>query len=103
MEIGTPDDTTAVKLMIEIGGSLFVVKERGIYQVKLADEIDPGRSNANIPNVQQRVIPYGTSNDIVARTLLTAGQLPKSSYLDQSIDHKQERPGGDGSNAPEPR
>jgi hypothetical protein len=89
MEIGTPNDPSAIKLAFEIGGSLYVIKQRGIYQIKLADEIDPDRTNATIPNVQQPVLAYGADSEIVARTLLTAHQLFNASYLARSIDHKE--------------
>jgi hypothetical protein len=43
MEIGTPDDQSAITAIFPIGDDLFAVKERGIYEVRLADRIDPIR------------------------------------------------------------
>src|SRR5262249_48672961 len=45
MEIGVPDDQSAITAIFPIGDDLYVVKERGIYEVKLADRIDPNRTN----------------------------------------------------------
>jgi hypothetical protein len=44
MEIGPPDDQSAITAMFPIGDDLYVVKERGVYEVKLADRIDPNRN-----------------------------------------------------------
>ena len=89
MDIGTPDDPSVIRLAVEIGGSLYVIKDRGIYQIKLADETDPGRANPSIANVQQRILSYGAESVIVARTLLTARQLFNPSYLHRSVDHQR--------------
>jgi hypothetical protein len=75
MDVGAADDTGAIKEVFGIGGVLHIIKERGIYICKLADEIDPARTNPNIPNVQQRVLTYGTDSVLVRQTLLTAKKL----------------------------
>jgi hypothetical protein len=89
MEIGTPDDDSPVKEMAVIGGRLYVIKERGIYEIKMADNIDPERTNPSIPNTQQRVLPFGASDELVARVLLTAKGLFKQAYLGSSFDHEE--------------
>jgi hypothetical protein len=88
MSVGTAGDTSAIKEVIPIGGTLHIVKEKGIYACKLADQIDPERSNPNIPNVQQRVLAYGTESNLVRQTLLTAKKLFNPSYLSSSFDHE---------------
>src|SRR5262245_2861176 len=86
MDIGTPDDQSAVTGMFPIGDDLYVVKERGIYEVKLADRIDPNRTNIAIPNTQQRVLNYGSDAPLVGRTLLTAKELFNPTYLPKNLN-----------------
>jgi hypothetical protein len=47
LEIKTPGDDSAILEMISTGDRLLVVKGKGIYEVKLADEVDPERTNIN--------------------------------------------------------
>lgn len=86
MQVGTADDASAIKEAFTIGGVLHIIKEKGIYVCKLADQIDPARTNPNIPNVQQRVLTYGTDSPLVRQTLLTAKKLFNPSYLPEAID-----------------
>src|SRR5262249_32256833 len=86
MEIGVPDDQSAITAIFPIGDDLYVVKERGIYEVKLADRIDPNRTNIAIPNTQQRVLNYGSDASVVGRTLLTAKELFNPTYLPKNLD-----------------
>jgi hypothetical protein len=41
IEIRTPDDDSAILEMISTSERLLIVKEKGIYEVKLADQVDP--------------------------------------------------------------
>ena len=59
-DLSTPDDDSEIKEMIKIGGRLLVVKGKGIYEIKLADEVDPERTNISTPNIIQRVFPFGS-------------------------------------------
>jgi len=86
MQVGTTDDASAIKETFAIGGVLHIIKEKGIYVCKLADQIDPARTNPNIPNVQQRVLFYGTDSPLVRQTLLTAKKLFNPSDLPDTID-----------------
>src|SRR5690349_12364125 len=75
MDIGTDGDDSAITDVISIDRTMYLVKERGLYTVRLADEIDPERTNLGIPDIQQRVLSVGSINPMVARTLLTADTL----------------------------
>ena len=66
MGISTPDDNSAISEMIFTGERLLIVKGKGIYEVKLADQVDPGRTNIATSNTVQRVLPYGADDSIVA-------------------------------------
>lgn len=65
---------------------MLIVKAKSIYEVKLADQIDPGRTNINVPNTNQKVLDYGSETTFVGRTLLTAQELFKDRYLAMSSD-----------------
>lgn len=83
--VGTVDDTSPITVMVEVRGSVHVVKGGGIYQIIMADDTDPGRTNINVPDAQQRVIAYGSDTDFVCKIFLTANGLLRS-YLPKHID-----------------
>jgi hypothetical protein len=84
MEIGDRDDPSHG--FLKMGDRLHVLKKRSIYQISLADEIDPERTNIHVPNTQQKVLHYGAATPFVGRTLLTARELFNSSHLTKEID-----------------
>ena len=57
IEIRTPGDDSAISEMISTGDRLLVVKGKGIYEIKLADQVDPERTNISAPNTIQKVLP----------------------------------------------
>lgn len=89
MKVGSADDSSLITAMISIGDVLYTIKANGIYAIKLADSIDPKRLNPNIPNIQQRILPYGSDSKIVCRTLLTASSLFKKEFLPSTTDCEQ--------------
>lgn len=89
MQIGNNGDDSAVSEMIPIGDTLYIVKERGIYAMQLADTIDPKRTNAAIPDTQQHILALGWNDPIVARTLLTAHTLFEKKFLGPSFDQEK--------------
>lgn len=86
LEVITPDDDSDITGMLTFGGGLYVVKEKGIYEVKLADQIDPERNNINIPNTIQRVLPHGSAEPWVGSVLLTGHELLKREMLTDDLD-----------------
>lgn len=85
-EIKTPDDDSAISEMISTGDRLLVVKAKGIYEIKLADQVDPARTNIGVPNTIQRVLPYGADDPWVGAVVLTAHHLLQSSCSPSNID-----------------
>jgi hypothetical protein len=75
--------------MIPIGNSLYMVAQHGIYAVQLADQIDPERTNAAIPHVQQQVCAIGADDLPVARILLTAHTLFDQKILGAEFDREK--------------
>lgn len=88
MSVGAPDDLSAITAMIPLEDVLHIVKEKSIYACKLADTIDPGRTNPHIPNVQQKVLALGSDSPRVGKTLLTARELFHEHFLPDSFDCK---------------
>jgi hypothetical protein len=88
MRIGTPEDG-AVSVMIGMEDALYVVTERAIYAVQLADQVDTERTNAAVPNTQQRLLSIGTHDPEVARIFLTAYTMFKSTHLGTSFPERE--------------
>ena len=85
-EIGTSEDG-AIMSMENIGGRLIIIKERSVYEVLMADDIDPNRDNPNVPPSSQKlIIDLGTESEMFSRTFLTAQSLFKSAHLLPAID-----------------
>ncbi len=86
LEVKSRDDDSAITGMIAFGDRLLAVKEKGIYEIKLADQIDPERGNINVPNTIQRILPYGSNEPWVGAVLLTGNDLLKKEVLNEHID-----------------
>jgi hypothetical protein len=85
MTIGDASDGV-ITGAITIADRLYIVKEKAIYRFAFADEIDPQRTRADIPNTQQRIINAGSDSEIVRRILLTAEELFRKDRLLSGID-----------------
>lgn len=86
LEVTTPDDDSAITGMLTFGDGLYAVKEKGIYEIKLSDQIDPERKNIHVPNTIQRVLPYGSAEPWVGSVLLTGHELLKKEILNDGLD-----------------
>ena len=86
VDLSTPDDSSDISEMITVAGRLLVVKGKGVYEVKLADKLDPERTNMGTPNTVQRFLPFGSDHPWVAAVVLTAHNLFKSKYLPREVD-----------------
>ncbi len=84
MEVGST--TSPITGMVKIGDRLHIVKADSIYRVTFADEVDPDRTNIDIPNSQQKVLEYGSDSSLVGKTLLTAKQLFDGGFLGRHFD-----------------
>lgn len=87
--IGTLEDG-AIMEMLPIAGRMLVIKERSVYEILMADDIDPNRANPNIPSSSQRlIVNLGTESEIFSRTFLTAKRIFKSEFFPSTIDTTQ--------------
>src|SRR5258706_14381041 len=85
----TIEGAGALTDMIPIGDTLFIVSERCVHAVKLADQIDPQRSNPNIPHTQQKVLPVGSTDLVVGQVLLTANTLFEPKFLGAEFNREE--------------
>ena len=85
-ELSTPGDDSEISEMITTADRLLVVKGNGIYEFKLADQVDPERTNINAPNTIQRILPYGAQDSWIGSVVLTANNLLQSPYLSNDIN-----------------
>jgi len=86
MNINTPDDQSEIASMLTIDNTLIVVKQRGIYQIKMADQIDPERTNPHVPNTVQLLSQFGSDEEFIGKMLLTAHGLFSKGNLPPNID-----------------
>jgi hypothetical protein len=86
-DINTPGDESAISGMNSIDDErLLLIKGKGIYEIELADQIDPKRTNMNTPSTIQKVLPYGSDDPWVGSVLLTATELLKKPMIGEEVD-----------------
>ncbi|MGH2664839.1 hypothetical protein [Flavobacterium sp.] len=85
-EIGSAEDGAIIE-MKNIGNRILIIKEKSIYEMVMADSIDPDRTNINLPTtIHKLIIDKGAESETVSRTLLTAMTLFRTEYMLGSID-----------------
>ncbi len=85
-EVGTKSDGAIVD-MISLKDKIIVVKEFSVYELVLADSIDPKRTNIDLPtNVQKLIIDQGAESEIVSRTLLISKRLFDPEFFDKKLE-----------------
>ncbi|NQZ15026.1 MAG: hypothetical protein HRT94_09420 [Alphaproteobacteria bacterium] len=72
LTVGDEEDQSPISDFLSTANALYTIKENSVCRVQLADDIDPGRTNPNVPNLSQKVLSAGHSSEIVGRILLTA-------------------------------
>ena len=89
IEICDPDDKTPIRLGFSDSQNFYTIKDKSIYAIKLADDIDPQRTNIHVPNTHQKILEYGFENDLVGRILLLAHKLFVESRLGRDFRCKE--------------
>jgi len=79
--VGDANDITPIGDMFTTNEGLYLITNMAIYLVRLADEIDPERTNPNLPNVHKKVLNHGLDHEVVGRVLLTAKTLFDKNHL----------------------
>lgn len=85
MKVGSEEEG-ALTGFVQFNGRLLVIKEKAVYEVKMADDIDPERINPDIPNSQQRIFSIGSGDRLLGCTLLTAHELFQPKFLPDWVD-----------------
>lgn len=82
-----PDGLGNIVLAQAIRGRLYIIAQNGICSSVFADQIDPERSNIDLPNLIQRVdLNYGAETNFVQRTICLGSELLKPGFLSQNFD-----------------
>ena len=79
MDVGSPDEGGVA--FANFGDRFLIMKPAALYEIRMADSIDPGRTNPKIPNTQQKLLPLGSDSPLLGRTLLVARRLFDKSRL----------------------
>src|ERR1035437_5135417 len=83
--VGTEEDGAIVE-MYNLNGRLLTIKEKSVYEVIFADELDPQRENPNLPlNTQRLLLTIGTESELFCRSFLTAKRMFSKNYLSEVI------------------
>ena len=85
-DIGSAEDGAILELT-KIGKRLIAIKERAIYELMMADDVDPERTNLNLPkSIHKLIIDQGADSETVSRVFLTAKTLFKKEYFSDDTD-----------------
>jgi hypothetical protein len=90
-DLNYPDDGTPIKEMLSFQDRLLLITEKCTYEVVLADQIDPERTNPQLPhNTQRKLLDYGIGSVPLRKILLQARTLFKEGFLSVDIKAAQE-------------
>ena len=84
-EIGSGEEQ-GVSAFIEVDGKFLCLTNKSIHSIIMADVTDPNKTNPNIGHSQQKILPYGSDNHIVGRTLQQASILFIEHSLSPNVD-----------------
>jgi hypothetical protein len=80
-----PDDGTPIIDSAVVGDRLLWITEKCTYAVRMADQIDPGRTNTTLPhNFQQKLFDHGGNSELLCRSFIQAKVLFRKEF--QKID-----------------
>jgi len=84
-DLGSSDEGKILKLF-STSNKLIAIKEKAIYSLITADQVDPKRKSENIPNwIQKKLIDKGPDSEIVSKTILTAKLLFQIGSFEKNI------------------
>ncbi|MEO7860366.1 MAG: hypothetical protein ABIU05_07955, partial [Nitrospirales bacterium] len=89
IEICDPDDKSPIRLSFSDSKNFYSIKDNCIHAIKLADDIDPQRTNIHLPNTHQKILEYGFQNDLVGQIFLLAHILFDGNHLGRDFRYKE--------------
>lgn len=85
-DIGTSQEGAIIEL-IPVGARLIIVKEKALYELIMADDVDPERTNYDLPQtIHKLVLNQGWNSETVSKVFLTAKTFFKGTYFTKSVD-----------------
>src|SRR5262245_58109227 len=86
-QLNNLDDGTPIKEMFTLGSALLFITEKCTYRLQVADQIDPERTNPDLPlNVTQKIFDHGTDSEILRNTLLLGKVMFRKEMLTIDIN-----------------
>ena len=86
MEISDSEDISPIRKMVSVSGNLYCLKDKSMSLISLADNIDPERTNINVPNTYTKTLEYGFQDEVIQRVLLLAETLFDKTHLGPDVD-----------------
>ncbi|MBL4673593.1 MAG: hypothetical protein JKX81_15135 [Arenicella sp.] len=86
IELCDPDDGTPIRKLISVAGDLLAITDKSIFLTQLADDVDPERTNINVPNIHRKELNYGFKNEVVQRIFLLAEAMFDKTHLGYDRD-----------------
>ena len=83
------DSEGGIHAMIPLDGDLLCVTTKSVFAIRLADSIDPKRTDPNTLDMKQKVFDHGSATEFVGRTLLQANTLFTDQALGSKFDNKK--------------
>lgn len=88
MTVGLEEEGKITSFLKFGDDQLLILKENAIYEILMADQIDPDRTNEKIPNIQQRRFNRGSNDPTVQAILCQSSIFLESGFL-RGIDVAQ--------------
>lgn len=86
--LNNADDGTPIREMFSLDEGLLIITDKCTYRVQVADQIDPHRTNPNLPhNVHQKLFDHGVESELLCRTLLQSKVLFRKEFQTIDIEH----------------
>lgn len=91
LTLKNPDDGSPIREQIVLGDRLLLITEKCTYAIQMADRIDPGRTNPDLPhNFQQKLFDYGVNSELLCRSLLHAKVMFRKEFQQIKIERAME-------------
>jgi hypothetical protein len=82
-----PDDGSPIREQMVLGDRLLTITEKCTYAIQMADQIDPGRTNPDLPHYfQQKLFDHGVNSELLCRSLLHARVMFRKEFQQIEIE-----------------
>lgn len=85
LDVGDDSDG-AIQTLMNIGTRTFAIKDKSIYELIMADDLDPERTNIHVPNmIHKLVLNEGIESLVVSQVFLTASMFFKKGQFPEPL------------------